>query len=372
MFRTLFTRPTFSRCLKQTPKLQTRGLRTTMRRPNQYKRFSDQGSGGAPSNRLLNWRQWDPPKKFGALMIVGGGIYYVAHLEQVPETGRWRFMNTSMQREAQIGKMMNSQMKQDFHDRILPPNHPLSRHVRKVTSRILLHSNLGHIKGESPSPNVIERLFSGVWTPEDDYAVNARDTYGSDKEWDVIVVNDKRIINAAAVPGLITVFTGILPVCRDEQGLAAVLSHEIGHVVARHSAERMSSQTVTFALLFVLHFFGLDYFFTNAFQTIFFQLPNSRAQELEADLIGLRLMARACYDPKAAPEMFERMSKLGDRKIDFFDTHPSSERRIKKLEEALPEAYTILARNPQCETMREQLERFREVSIKDDASLEFS
>ncbi|KAF5350023.1 hypothetical protein D9756_009150 [Leucocoprinus leucothites] len=83
-------------------------------------------------------------------------------------------------------------------------------------------------------------------------------------------------------------------------------------------------------------------------------------------------MARACYDPKAAPERFERMSKLGDRRFDFFDIHLSSERRVKKLEEALPASYTILARNPQCEIMSEQLERFREVSIKDDVGIEFS
>ncbi|KAJ3566741.1 hypothetical protein NP233_g6814 [Leucocoprinus birnbaumii] len=289
-------------------------------------------------------------------------------------------------------------MKAQFRDRILPPNHPLSLHVKKVVTRILHHSNLGKVKGGTPASISLESLFGGVWTPEDDYPAAGRPIYGPEKEWDVIVINDKRIINAAAAPGkcMVMVFTGILPVCKDEQGLAAVLAHgkfsyitpllntfpnrpvpffpEIGHVVARHSAERVSSQTVTTALLLVLQAFGLDYLFTRPLHTFLLELPNSRTQELEADLIGLRLMARACYNPRAAPEMFERLAKLGDRKVDFFDTHPSSERRVRKLEEALPEAYTILNGNPQCEAMREQLERFREreVSIRDDASLEIS
>jgi len=296
-----------------------------------------------------------------------GGVYYISHLEQVPQTGRWRFMNTSSETEAKLGEITRKELKHELADKILPPNHPFSIHVRRVASRILKHSQLGHIRGDTPRASfAMPRMDfdDEVWHPADDYGAAARNTYGPEKEWDVVVVNDNRVINAMATPGLVLVFTGILPVCQDEQGLAAVLSHEIGHVVARHTAERISSQAVFFAMVLVLQAFGLDYGLSNMLNKFLLELPNSRTQELEADLIGLRLMSRACYDPAAAPLMFQRLgrieAKISGANLDFFHTHPSSERRVKQLEEALPEAYNILSANPECAALRDQYEQFKD------------
>lgn len=119
--------------------------------------------------------------------------------------------------------------------------------------------------------------------------------------------------------GLVAVSTGMLPICRDEQGLAAVLGHgkslfcrphpltnsriaEIGHVVLRHSIEKLSSTSLVTAVLFLAALFGLDFGLGDAASQVLYELPNSRTQEREADLVGLRLMAKACYDPQAAPE----------------------------------------------------------------------
>jgi metalloendopeptidase OMA1, mitochondrial len=120
--------------------------------------------------------------------------------------------------------------------------------------------------------------------------------------------------------GVVCVSTGILPVCQDEQGLAAVLGHgiffylrdrfplltiaslEIGHVALRHVAEKYSSSTVLMSALVFLQLLGLDFFVASSIGTLLYTLPNSRAMEREADIVGLRMMAKACYNPKAAPE----------------------------------------------------------------------
>jgi len=143
--------------------------------------------------------------------------------------------------------MTRQSLLHELQGSILPPNHPLDRHVRRVVSRVLHASNLGVLRGEaqpSLSPFGVRSDFEGdSWNPDADFGA-AKDpgpSYGPSKEWDVIVVNDPKMINAMASPGrcnskisqknrlllsgIITVFTGILPICQDEEGLAAVLSH---------------------------------------------------------------------------------------------------------------------------------------------------
>jgi len=300
--------------------------------------------------------------------VLGGfiGLYYVFHLEQVPETGRWRFMNIGPSTEAMLGDAVREEIHRTAGPMLLPDNHVITLHVRRVVSRILTASNLGTIKGEK-KPG--DSIFSGMFhTGDADFGGSGApsEAVGPQKEWEVLVVNDKRTVNAMCAPGVVVVYTGILPVCHDDQGLAAVLAHEVGHVVARHSAERLSSQLVWTAVSIVLQVIGIDWFFANNATTYLLELPNSRTQELEADMIGLRLMSRACYDPGAAPGMFERLGKLeasmGRGGPEFMQTHPSSSNRAKILEKALPEAYFILEDNPECGQVRRQLEAFRETA----------
>ncbi|KAF8152548.1 peptidase family M48-domain-containing protein [Crassisporium funariophilum] len=350
-----------------------RNFVSTSRRPQEYIRFRVP-QGQKPKNE---WdpRNWNPRVQFAGAVVGLGGIYYAAHLEQVPDTGRWRFMNTSPKFEVEFGELSRNQLRTELEPATLPASHPISRHVYRVVTRILQASNLGVIRGstQSAQPSILSRFglgtdtFGNAWNPDSDVgaAADPGPTYGPDKEWDVIVVNDRKMINAMASPGVIVVFTGILPVCQDEEGLAAVVAHEIGHVVARHTAERISSQTIVLGILVVLQALGLDLGVSQIVQKLLMELPNSRTQELEADLIGLRLMSRACYNPEAAPQMFARMGRLEAKaessvNLDFLQTHPSSANRVKKLKKALPEGYSILAANPECAGMREQIEAFKE------------
>ncbi|HEY7203482.1 MAG TPA: M48 family metallopeptidase [Methylomirabilota bacterium] len=167
--------------------------------------------------------------------------------------------------------------------------------------------------------------------------------------WEFKLIADDKQANAFALPGgKVAVYTGILPITRDDAGLAAVLGHEIGHVVARHGGERLSQQMgvqtvtqlaagmassnpATVQLVAAALGAGAQYGVL---------LPWSRQQESEADHIGVLLMAKAGYDPHAAVELWKRMqaASAGQRPSEWMSTHPSEATRIQQLEGWMPEA----------------------------------
>ena len=164
-------------------------------------------------------------------------------------------------------------------------------------------------------------------------------------EWEAVLIDDDATVNAFALPGgKCAVYSGILPVCEDDSGLAVVLGHEIGHVVARHGTERLTREVGIEAGLALLQA-GEYEALTRTLVALTLSLPYSRSQELEADHIGLVYMARAGYDPRAAPAFWRRMdSSSADRPIEFLSTHPSPESRIRRLQELLPQALAVWQR----------------------------
>lgn len=316
----------------------SRALHTTRPSYAKYERFDQRPSfGGSPGPSGGGPTLWEYVKRrmggdravwvYG-IGIGGGGIYYVTHLERVPETGRLRFMDVDEAQERELGRQTQLQTLSEYDRAVLPPNHPISKRVRKVATRIIESSGLGRVKS-SGEMGAIE---------------------GKDTEWEVYVIDDKKTKNAFVLPGgKIFVFTGILPVSANDDGLATVLGHEIAHQVARHPAERMSSMKVLFALGFLLETLGLDVGVSRLLLTFMLQLPNSRKNESEADFIGLRLMSRACFDPTESSKMWQRMSASEGGKglsVDFLSTHPANAKRIKQLENWMPEAQQIRAASP--------------------------
>ncbi|KDQ22647.1 hypothetical protein PLEOSDRAFT_1012168, partial [Pleurotus ostreatus PC15] len=345
-----------------------RSFSSTFRPRNQYVRFGESGSGPKSPRRRT---QWDGTLK---VVVVGLGLstaYYVAHLEQVPETGRWRFIDVGPDLEASVGRAASAELHAEYQARILPPNHRLTLQVQGIVQRILTASNLGKVKTSYPQAHFApptNQNNDNIWSGNDDaYGVVASEERDVDRvaqrDWEVVVINDQKIVNAAASPGLVYVFTGMLPISQDESGLAAVLSHEIGHVVARHVPERISSQKVLFVIASLLQYVGVDFGISRLFTTFLLDLPNTRAQEKEADVIGLRLMSKACYDPSAAPRVFSRLAEFESKsqrvRLEFLQTHPLTERRVEYLEAMLPEAYAIIAGNPECSIMQQRLDEFR-------------
>ncbi|HXG50030.1 MAG TPA: M48 family metallopeptidase [candidate division Zixibacteria bacterium] len=169
-----------------------------------------------------------------------------------------------------------------------------------------------------------------------------------DYKWEFHVLQGKEI-NAFALPGgKVAFWEGIMPVAGDDEGVAVIMGHEVAHALARHGAERMSQQLGVQAIGQILALGvgkvnpGLQQDFLKMYglgATVGVLLPWGRAQESEADRIGLNLMARAGYDPAAAVAFWERMARVtGDKPPEFLSTHPSDETRIAQIKAWLPEA----------------------------------
>jgi predicted Zn-dependent protease len=168
-------------------------------------------------------------------------------------------------------------------------------------------------------------------------------------KWEFNLIQDDKTVNAWCMPGgKVAFYTAILPICKDETGVAIVMGHEVAHAIANHGKERMSQGMLANGLLGTLGAAaGQNPTLT---QQILLQsigmganvglLKFSRENESEADHIGLIFMAMAGYDPNEAPKFWERMSSLsgGQQPPEFLSTHPSHETRIKDLEGWIPEA----------------------------------
>jgi Zn-dependent protease with chaperone function len=173
------------------------------------------------------------------------------------------------------------------------------------------------------------------------------------RRWEFHVVKSS-IPNAFALPnGKIVVLTGLMPLAQNDAGLAAILGHEVGHVVARHTAERMSqvllgrvvqagaavalsrSNNAGAPLIAAALGMGMQYGV---------MLPYSRLHESEADHIGILLAAKAGYDPAEAIALWQRMeARERPDKSEFAATHPSAATRVAQLREWLPEAMVYVA-----------------------------
>lgn len=168
-------------------------------------------------------------------------------------------------------------------------------------------------------------------------------------DWEFNLIQNDTTVNAWAMPGgKVAFYTGILPICADETGVAVVMGHEVAHAVANHGGERMSQQLVLqLGISSLSEALGQNPTLT---KSIFLQsvgmgsqlgmLKFSRTHESESDRLGLMFMAIAGYDPAAAPTFWERMSTMsgGGQPPEWLSTHPSHETRIKDLNSALPDA----------------------------------
>ncbi|MCC5811731.1 MAG: M48 family metallopeptidase [Ectothiorhodospiraceae bacterium] len=166
-------------------------------------------------------------------------------------------------------------------------------------------------------------------------------------DWEMTVFEDDAV-NAFALPGgKMGVYTGLLDVAENQHQLAAVIGHEIGHVLADHGNERMSTAFATTAGLQVVQVIGgepspqrdqvMGLLGLGAQFGII--LPFSRTQEREADIIGLDLMAKAGFDPRESVKLWQNMSAAsGEQPPEFLSTHPSHNTRMRDLQDRMPRA----------------------------------
>lgn len=202
----------------------------------------------------------------------------------------------------------------------------------------------------TPESDMVQRVGQRIRQAVEEFLTSRKQAGElANYQWEFNLVESPEV-NAWAMPGgKVAVYTGILPVTRDEPGLAAVMGHEVAHVLAKHGSERMSQQLVAQmggqALSAALanqpeatQSLWMKVFGVGA--TVGVMLPYSRLQEKEADHLGMIFMAMAGYDPQAAVEVWQRMAQqqAGKGGPEILSTHPADQTRIRELQKNLPEA----------------------------------
>jgi predicted Zn-dependent protease len=254
---------------------------------------------------------------FRAFLVIFIFLYSCA---TVPLTGRKQL---SLVNESEVISLSLSQYDQFIKSNKISGNKSETERIKRVGNRIAVS---------------VEEFFSN----------NGQTAYLEGYKWEFNLIEDKAV-NAWCMPGgKVVVYTGILPLMKNDAQLATVMSHEIAHAVARHGGERMSEQLVAQgagAALSValsqkpketqqlaLAAFGLG-------TQVGYLLPFSRTHEYEADELGLYFMAMAGYDPAQSVEFWKAMAQNNSSKVpELLSTHPLDGNRIAKITEKLPEA----------------------------------
>ena len=174
--------------------------------------------------------------------------------------------------------------------------------------------------------------------------------------WEFFVIDNNREANAFCLPGgKVFVYTGLFKYVSNDDELAAVMGHEIGHALARHGAERMSSNQLTQMsgqvlgsvmqgrgnpqnTAAVMQAFGIG-------TQLGIALPHSRTQEYEADHIGLVLASNAGYNPQATLTFWEKFAKDGQTPPEYLSTHPAPTNRIQQIKALIPKVMPIYNSN---------------------------
>ncbi|WP_261875285.1 M48 family metallopeptidase [Vibrio rarus] len=180
---------------------------------------------------------------------------------------------------------------------------------------------------------------------------------GSFSEWEVVVFDSPQV-NAFALPGgKIGVYTGLLDVAVNQHQLATVIGHEIAHVLADHSNERMSHAQIANTGLQISNIALASQDYRNEIMALMgvgvqygVLLPYGRTQESEADIVGLELMAKAGFDPYQSVELWKNMAKAsgGNHTPELLSTHPSHDTRIKDLTAKAARIPTYSGQKPTC------------------------
>ncbi|MCX2719971.1 M48 family metallopeptidase [Lentiprolixibacter aurantiacus] len=195
---------------------------------------------------------------------------------------------------------------------------------------------------------MIERVGQRIATASERWLdANGYPGYLKDYRWEYKLVNDS-LVNAWCMPGgKIVFYSGIMPICDGETGVAVVMGHEVAHALADHGAQRMSAGTLqqigAVAGNVAINDAETRNIFNQAYgigTTVGGMLPFSRSHETEADRIGLQIMAIAGYNPDEAAELWKRMKAKsgGNAPPEFLSTHPSNDTRIANLSKWAPEA----------------------------------
>lgn len=282
---------------------------------NSYRRFNNRQN--------FNFQEYfyDPEKR-KRLGIVAGScfVFYLLNLKEAPVTGRRRFIWISPWVELKLSNYTYRSMLRETQGMILSQSDPATRKVEKIFKKI--------VGASYKEPTVDKAQLENI-------------------DWKIHVINDPRAPpNAFVLPGgKVFVFSEMLRISQNDDGLATVLSHEFAHQLARHTSENLSKAPIYTMLSLALYAItGIDAI-NNLLVDSILRMPASRQMEIEADYIGLMIMARACFHPEESINLWERMSnyekRAGSSSLEFLSTHPASERRVANMQKWMPHARSL-------------------------------
>jgi len=272
-----------------------------------------------------------PARRGGGLRIwvlvlfVGYGAWYWYSNQDVdPVTGGSVLIDRSLSIEDEKALGLQAYQQILEQERWVDPDATISREIRNIAERLVA------------KVEVVEAALAAEHGMEP-----TRFSAGFD--WEVNVIDSDQA-NAFALPGgKMAVYTGLVPVARNEDAIAVVMGHEIAHALLRHGAQRMAQQRLSQIGQAAGAFSGMDpqqQQMVMAAMGYGYLLPYARKHETEADEVGLMLAAAACFDPHESVPLWERMGQAGGGQAppEFASTHPNPGTRIANLQALIPKA----------------------------------
>ena len=257
------------------------------------------------------------------LLLTLSMALFLGGCAQAPMTERSQFIILSPNEELRLGLEASQQVKKENQEK-LNTDKELVQRIREIGFNIAVEADYYVKKAGLP-----------------------------DFEWEFHLIEDDTV-NAFCLPGgKVFVYSGLMEVAHNDAQLATVMGHEIGHAVARHGAERISTSTAIdlggFIAIGVAGSRSDMSTSTMAGISIAYgigsglgKLKHSRVQESEADYIGLMIMAKAGYDPREALNFWENMKAQNEKKpLEFLSTHPLPDTRIRDIQNLMPQALEL-------------------------------
>ena len=259
------------------------------------------------------------------LLFAGYGVYYYFSNRTVdPYTGEKVLIDKGLSAEEESALGLQAYQEILSQEQPVDPNSQIAQQIRSIASRLI------------DRVDDVERDLAA------ERGMQAQNFAGS-FDWAVNVINSDQA-NAFALPGgKMAVYTGLVPVAKNADGMAVVMGHEIAHALMRHGAQRMARGKLEQIGQMAGAASGMD---AGTMQMIYqaygvtSALPYARGHESQADEVGLMLAAAACFNPQEAVPLWERMSQMsgGQSPPEFASTHPSAETRIQNLQALMPKA----------------------------------
>lgn len=255
---------------------------------------------------------------------VYGGCYYFSNRTVDPYTGETVLIDSSIGPEEERALGLQAYQEILAQERPLDPSDPTAQQVRQIAARLI--DRVDEVSAAIAAEH-------GHQAPE----------HWRQFEWEVNVIPSDQA-NAFCLPGgKMAVYTGLIPVAQTADAMAVVMGHEIAHALLRHGAQRMSQQKLAQIGQMAGAMGGMDpqqQQMVMAAMGYGYLLPYARTHETQADEVGLMLAAAACYDPREAIGLWERMGQAsgGQAPPEFASTHPNPGTRIQNLQALMPKA----------------------------------